>query len=328
MTGQLPRDCRQILELQAGVITRGQALGAGLSRHALTARLDSGRWQRLQTGVYAAFTGKPDREVLQWAAVLGAGPRAVLSHQSAADLHGLIAAGTRQDRLVHVTVPRGQRVAALKQVRLHYSQRVDAARHPVLLPPLTGVEDTVLDLASAAANVTDGIGWILRGCASRRTTPDRIRQAMAARRRLRWRKELSVALGDARSGVQSALEYGYAYRVERPHGLPAGARQWRSIAAGQVRYEDVRYQRYRLIVELDGRAAHPEGDRWRDIHRDNASAGGGCVTLRYSWSDVTQRPCAVAAEVSRVLRSRGWSGQPLACGPDCAIQGRSRAIQA
>ena len=321
MTSQLPAGCRQILELQAGVITRGQALGAGLSRHALAARLDSRRWQRLHAGVYAAFTGRPDREVMQWAAVLGAGPRAVLSYQSAAGLHGLLGTGGREDRLVHVTVPRGQRVAVMTQVRLHYSGRVDDARHPVLLPPLTRVEDTVLDLASAAASAADGIGWILRGCASRRTTPDRIRAAMTARRRLRWRKELSLALGDARSGVQSALEYGYLYRVERSHGLPAGLRQWPTGTAGAARYEDVRYRRYRLIVELDGQAAHPDGERWRDIHRDNASAADGCVTLRYSWSDVTQRPCAVAAEVGRVLGSRGWSGQPRPCGPDCTIQG-------
>ena len=59
MNSQLPAGCRQILELQSGVITHGQAIGAGLSRHALAARLDSGRWQRLHAGVYAAFTGNP-----------------------------------------------------------------------------------------------------------------------------------------------------------------------------------------------------------------------------------------------------------------------------
>lgn len=99
MTGQLPGDCHQILQLQAGVITRAQALAAGLSRHALSARLDSGRWQRLHSGVYAAFSGKPDREVRQWATVLGAGPRAVLSHQSAAGLHGLLGESARDDWL-------------------------------------------------------------------------------------------------------------------------------------------------------------------------------------------------------------------------------------
>ena len=320
MTDKLPGDCRQILQLQEGVITRAQAVSAGLSRHALYSKLDSGRWQRLHSGVYAAFSGKPDRAAMQWAAVLGAGPRAVLSHETAAELHGLLGAGVRPDWLVHVMVPRGQRVAAMRRVRLHFSQRVDPSRHPVLLPPVTRVEDTVLDLAVAAATVTDGVGWILRGCASRRTTPDRLRRAMAGRLRLRWRKELAMALGDAATGVQSPLEHGYLYGVERPHGLPAGVRQRRVVAANACTYQDVHYQRYLVIVELDGRAAHPELQRWRDVHRDNASTAEGCVTLRYSWSDVTQRPCEVAAQVGRVLRSRGWAGRPCPCGPDYVVR--------
>ena len=318
MTGHLPRECEQLLQLQAGVITRAQALGAGMSRHALQAKVDSGRWRRLHHGVDAAFSGRPDRAAMLWAAVLGAGPRAVLSHETAAELHGLLSASARQDGPIHVMVPRGNQVAAMRRVRLHYSQRLEASRHPVLLPPVTRLEDTTLDLAGAAATVTDGIGWILRACGTRRTTPDRLRQAMAARLRLRWRSELSTALGDARSGVHSALEHAYLHCVERLHGLPAGVRQRHVIVRNVSTYQDVRYERYLLIVELDGRAAHPEQERWRDIRRDNASAAAGCVTLRYSWSDVTQRPCEVAAEVGRVLRSRGWTGRPRPCGPDCA----------
>lgn len=74
MTGQLPDECDQLLQLQAGVITRAQALRAGMSRHALQAKLDSGRWRRLHSGVYAAFSAPPDRAAALWAAVLGAGP--------------------------------------------------------------------------------------------------------------------------------------------------------------------------------------------------------------------------------------------------------------
>ncbi len=320
MTGPLPVECDRLLQLQAGVITRAQALSAGMSRHAVQAKLDSERWRRLHTGVYAAFTGPLGRAPVLWAAVLGAGPRAVLSHQTAAELHGLLSASTRQDSTVHVTVPRGRQVAAMRHVRLHYSQRLDDSRHPVLLPPATRFEETVLDLAVTAATMTDGLSWILRACGTRRTTPDRLRQAMAARRRLRWRNELSAALGDGSSGVHSALEHSYLHGVERPHGLPAGVRQRQVIVRNVATYQDVRYERYQLIVELDGRAAHPGLERWRDIHRDNASAADGCVTLRYSWSDVTLRTCEVAAEVGRVLRSRGWTGQLRPCGPDCTIR--------
>ena len=90
MTGDLPDACdrllqlRELLQLQEGVITRAQALSAGMSRHALQAKLDSERWRRLHSGVYATFSGPPGRAPVLWAAVLGAGPRAILSHETAA----------------------------------------------------------------------------------------------------------------------------------------------------------------------------------------------------------------------------------------------------
>ena len=160
----------------------------------------------------------------------------------------------------------------MKGVVIHYSQRVDVARHPVLEPPRTRLEETVLDLAAAEATPARATAWILSACASRRTTPDRLRAAMESRPRIRGRKMLLAALGDARTGVESILEHSYLYRVERPHGLPDGVRQRRTLTGGVSRYEDVRYEEYGVIVELDGRGAHPEGERWRDIRRDNASA--------------------------------------------------------
>lgn len=72
-------------------------------------------------------------------------------------------------------------------------------------------------------------------------------------------------------------------------------------------------------METDGAAAHPMEGRWRDQHRDNAGTEGGIVTLRYSWADVTQRPCNVAAQVATVLRRNGWPGTPRPCSPSCSV---------
>ena len=72
-----------------------------------------------------------------------------------------------------------------------------------------------------------------------------------------------------------------------------------------------------MVVELDGRVAHPGEARWRDIHRDNASAAAGMITLRYNWADITSDPCRVAGEIAVVLRRRGWTGRIRACGPAC-----------
>ena len=181
----------------------------------------------------------------------------------------------------------------------------------------------MLDLAIGAASLDEALGWIFRACGSRKTTPDRLAAALALRDRMRWRTELGAALGLGAQGVHSLLEFRYVNRVERPHGLPAAARQYRVTRAGQRQYQDVTYQAYGVVVELDGRAAHPVELRWRDIRRDNASAAEGQVTLRYGWADVTQRPCQVAAEVGAVLSGRGWDGWLRRCGPACLLPRRA-----
>jgi Transcriptional regulator, AbiEi antitoxin len=313
---QLPLEADWAVRRQAGVITRAQAIAAGMTRHAVYARLASGRWQRLHAGVYATYSGPLARESQLWAAVLGARPGAVLCHQTAAELHGLLE--PRKGGAIHVMAPRGREVAPMSGVVVHYARRVDAARHPALEPPRTRLEETVLDLAETERTATGAISWILDACASRRTTPDRLLGAMAARPRVRRRKILLAALGDARIGVQSILEHGYLYRVERPHGLPAGTHQRRTRSAESSRYEDVRYEEYGVIVELDGQQAHPDGERWRDTRRDNSNASSGLITLRYTYADVMERPCEIADEVARALASRGYTGGARRCGPSCA----------
>jgi hypothetical protein len=81
---------------------------------------------------------------------------------------------------------------------------------------------------------------------------------------------------------------------------------------------------------LDGQAAHPVAERWRDIHRDNSLAGVGVMTLRYSWSDITSQRCLVAAEIAAVLNQRGWPGQLRRCGAHCTapFHDRGRFVRA
>ena len=73
---------------QAGVISRQQACAAGMSTTRIVNKLRSMRWQQLQQGVYATFSGTPDRAARLWAVTLRAGPRAALSFRTAAVLYG------------------------------------------------------------------------------------------------------------------------------------------------------------------------------------------------------------------------------------------------
>ena len=145
---------------------------------------------------------------------------------------------------------------------------------------------------------------------------------MDARKKMRWRRELVVALGDVGEGALSLLEYRYVHRVERPHGLPAARRQVRIRQRTGNRYLDNLYEEYGVVRRrLDGTAAHPADEQWRDKRRDNANAVLGIVTLRFGLLDLGDRRCQTAADVAAVLRcAAGRVMRIPALGRACALR--------
>ena len=328
MTDRLPAGCLELLALQHGVISRRQALDGGMSVTQIRGRLRGERWQPLYRGVYAAFTGEPTRPALIWSALLSAGPEAAVSHDTAAELYEL---GLTKAEAIHVTIPAARTVqrdarpvpalvssgrkVTLPRLVVHRSDRIIRARHPVLLPPRTRVEETVIDLTQSAATFEGAFDWLCQACASRRCTTEMLRRALDQRKKVRYRQELRAALADIADGVHSQLEYRYVHGVERPHGLPAARRQALMTPGSRRRYLDNLYQDYLLAVELDGTASHPAAGRWRDINRDRSLARLGIMTLRYNWSDVTTRRCQIAAEIADILAQRGWPRTLRPCSP-------------
>jgi very-short-patch-repair endonuclease len=304
-----------VLEKQRGVVSRDQALAAGLSRHVIAGRIESGRWQRLHHGVFAAFSGPVPRESVLWGVALRAGDRAALSHHTAAELWGL---SDESLELVHVSIPRGVGMPGIPGVIIHYSSRLAEARHPVRLPPQTKVEETVLDLADLARTAEDAVAWPIRACQRRLTTPDRIIAALEDRSRARWRRDIADAVSDIRAGVHSPLELRYARDVERAHRLPRGDRQTRVTRGLARQYIDVLYADYGVVVELDGVRAHSADTKSRDARRDNASTLDGYQTLRYGWVPVAYHACATALEVFTLLRRHGLRTPYRPCSKSCA----------
>ena len=84
----------------------------------------------------------------------------------------------------------------------------------------------------------------------------------------------------------------------------------------------MRYQKWGVVVELDGQGAHPADRAFRDRARDNAAVSEGLAPLRYGWREVAGDPCGVAREVAHVLEARGWSGPVRPCGPGCTSLAR------
>jgi hypothetical protein len=316
MSSGLPDELDRLARQQHSAFTRQQALRAGgVTPLAIESRVRRGTWRRLYYGVYTNVAGTLDRETELWAAVLYAGRDAVLSHETAAELHRLT---DKASRLIHLAVPADRTVTPAAGIRVHRLARVydppDAHRDP----PHTTIEDTVLDLTDAAATLADAIGWLTSAFGRELTNEVRLRHTMAARKKIRWRSRVLDILACGESGDHSVLEYRYTRDVERPHGLPEADRQVPfRLPNGRIGRRDRVYTQYRVVIELDGRLTHPPEDKWRDHKRDRAVIIAGYQPLRYGWSDIDVTPCATAAEAATILQDRGWRGSIRPCTPAC-----------
>ena len=298
---------------------------AGMPESSIGAKVMSGRWRHIYLGVYATFTGAMPRDAWLWAAVLYAGRGAQLSHQTAAELLRLT---DQRSPLIHLTIPAERRVRPVSGVVVHRSSHLEAGwRFARGIPPHTLTEETIIDLVDAAANFDDAVGWITAGFQKNMVSETRLRQVLAARKRLRWRDVLEEVIPMAAAGTHSPLEYRYDRDVERAHGLPPARRQVPFVKQDGTRgYRDRCYDGYGLVVELDGKRFHDEDHsaRDRDRRRDNHAAVTAGATLRYGWDDVTRAPCETAAQVLAALRARGYRGALKPCSAACAALQRNR----
>ena len=127
---------------QRGLITRQQALAAGMTADQIRTMLESGHWVAHRRGVYALAGVPPSREQAVLGAVLAAGSETVASHLTAAALWDLgfpIPAGidvlTPPDRRFRLEGVRQHRTTSL-----HESDR--SLRHGV---PVTSPARTIVD---------------------------------------------------------------------------------------------------------------------------------------------------------------------------------------
>lgn len=318
----MPARLRKVTGLQAGVISRKQAISSGASPGEIDAKLRFKRWQRVHWGVYATFTGALPRRAQLWAAVLYAGDGALLSHESAGELQGLV---DKPAGVVHLTVPARRRVTPVSGLVIHASDLPERREQdPAGEIPVTLVADTVIDLAEAGASVDDVYGWVTRAFGRKEVAVSAVDLlvALQSRKRLRWRAEITEAIMAADGGAHSALELLWEKNVENPHGLPVPARQvpFRKDN-GKVGYRDREYVPWGVIIELDGKKSHPAEQRPQDSARDRQASVQRKETMHYGWREAKYEACQSAAEVIWVLWRRGWRGRPKPCSAGCPVAG-------
>ena len=133
-----------LADRQHGVVSLPQLTELGLSPTAVRSRVQVGRLHRKHRGVYAVGRARLTREGRWMAAVLAYGPKAVLSHRSAAAHWGLLQDGRAT---IDITVPVGS-IRSRPGIAAHVSSRLYGAQVCVVDSiPSTTVARVLLDLA-------------------------------------------------------------------------------------------------------------------------------------------------------------------------------------
>lgn len=282
---------------QYALLTRAQALAAGLTQGQVRARLDSGRWARMHRNVYR-ICGAPVTELqLLLAAVLAAGAGAVASHRAAAWLWGL------DDELsVEVTVPanRGPRLASVTVHRQALEPEAVSRRRRV---PVTNPLRTLIDVA-AIPDIQLLEQALDRGLAHRLFDLSAVEAELAREGRrgrpgtARLRQSLERRSGSCKR-PPSMLE-SRMLRLLQAARIPRPEREY-GVLGGRYRV-DFAWSAERLAVEVDGYASHASWRAFQDDRtRQNDLVAAGWTVLRFTWHDLCEQPGAVGARVSQAL---------------------------
>jgi very-short-patch-repair endonuclease len=281
---------------QHGVVTRAQLLDAGLSRSAISRRVERSALHRLYPKVYALGHANLSQEGRWMAAVLAAGEGAALSHLPAALLW----------QIWRRRMPAGVDVVTSGQRRDRRGVRFHRCRH--LAPhdlttrkgiPVTTVPRTLVDLsdvltAHQLANV------IHEAAFRKRFDAKATRAAMAGANGRRNLDVLHAALAAheaGRAGTRSELEDAFLALV-REAGLPEPLVNTGVQAGGRVIEVDFRWPERKLCVEVDGPGHRRPRTRREDETRDHLLLDAGHQILRFTEEDIRGSGGRVIARLS------------------------------
>ena len=280
--------------IQWGAIGHEQLLRLGLSRSAILRSVKSGRLHERYPGVYTVgHTSLPIEGELV-AALLAAGPGAVLSHATAAWWWSLIPA---PPAVIEVSVPHGRRTR-VDGVKIHRRRRFDTTRHR-RFPITTGIQ-TLLDYASGHS-----IAEVKRALAQaeyhHQFDVERLRPALGRGRPGAATLRQAVALHQPElARTRSWLEAVFLELCQEL-GLPTPLTN--ELFHGFL--IDAMWRDRRLAVELDGLQGHrTRAQLERDHERDLMLRRHGFVVLRYTAHQLKYQRAEVAADLLQAYNAR------------------------
>jgi hypothetical protein len=147
-----PVALQELIRQQDSVVSRAQALRAGLSRHAIGYRLrDGGPWRVLLPAVYLALPGAPTQAQWETAAVLYGGPYAMITGAAALRFYEFGQIPRRDGDVVDLLIPARFQRASTGCVRVHRTSH---------MPPMWAKGPSARRYAFPARAVVDTARWL------------------------------------------------------------------------------------------------------------------------------------------------------------------------
>jgi Protein of unknown function (DUF559)/Transcriptional regulator, AbiEi antitoxin len=297
-----PRDAQigRLAERQHGVVSLPQLQLHGLSPSAVRQRVATGRLTRIHRAVYAVGHGRLTQHGHWMAAVLAYGPRAVLSHRSAAALHGI-----RPDNRprIDVTLPSAS-ARSRPGIDVHRSTTLEAADVTTIDGiPCTTLARTLLDLAEVvprralerAIDQAEVLRVFDLGAVEEVLSPANGRRG-AAQLKLVLAEYAGPTLTDRE------LEERFFELCERA-GVPRPAvNVWITLDDGIAYKADFMWREHKLIAETDGRGFHSHRAAFEhDRLRDQRLTLAGFTVVRFTWRQVVSEPESVVGALRTLL---------------------------
>jgi hypothetical protein len=297
---------RALAGRQFGHVTRKQLLDLGLGRGAIRARLGSGAFDAVFSGVYALAPRRTDPVARAAAAVLACGPGAVLSHASAAALWEM----TREwPSLPEVTITAGdRRPTGIIAHRCRTLTRPDSRHHRGIWA--TSPARTVLDIAptTPSRQLTRIVNDFRRSGHLHLATLTDLLERCPTHPGTRYLRPFAE---DRTEPTRSGFEDDFRVFAAR-YGFPTPLINTKVLG----REVDALFPNHKLIVELDGWEFHKDHQSFNDDRANDADAlKYGFATMRITEDRVRETPDAEAQRLQEILRARWREIQRGTAGP-------------
>ena len=284
---------------QHGVVARSQLARRGLGNSAIDHRIADGRLYPLHHGVYAVGHPLVSRAGGWMAAVLAAGPGAVLSHHAAAALRGIRKTSRSTPDVI---APRNVDRPRINARRIALPPDETAVHRGI---PVTTPARTLLDLAETMTRQQLEAA-ITEAEINRLGSPTSLAALLARHPKgpgtANLRRIVRDTDGLGRTITRSDLEIAFLAFLD-DHGLPRPRTNARiPLANGSTPMVDAAWHDHRLIAELDSYGIHTTRRNFEeDRARDRALTVEGWRVVRITWRQLRDRRATLAAELTVLL---------------------------